>query len=129
VDRDVEGGSSVKVSTLTGLFVAYTLTSVAGLLLLRVGIPAARDAYGSQGLLSRDSALAAAGVAAYGTSFLLWMVILAQVPVARAYPIAVGLTLAFTAIGAHVLLRENLSALNVLGILAVFSGVVLISAS
>jgi len=119
----------VKSTTLAGLFVAYTVTSVAGLLLLRVGLPAARAAFSNDGLFSRDSIVAGVGVAAYGTSFLLWMVILAQVPVARAYPIAVGLTLAFTAIGAHVLLRESLSLLNVVGILAVFSGVVLISAS
>ena len=109
------------------LFGAYTVISVAGLLLLRRWLPTARVAIADGEFFSRTTGMAALGAAAYITSFLLWMVIVAQVPVSRAYPVSVGLTLTFTVFGAWLLLGEKLTVQQVAGTVVIFVGVLLVS--
>ena len=112
---------------LIALFLVYTLFSVAGLLLLRRWLPAARVSVSAGELTSYTTVLAATGAAAYIVSFLTWMVIVAQVPVARAYPISVGLTLTFTALGARLLLHEPFTARQLAGTVVIFGGVLLLT--
>ncbi len=115
------------VPVLIALYAAYTVFSVTGLLVLKNFMPLARTAAASGHLISADTIGAAAGACSYILSFLIWLVILSKVPVSRAYPVAIGLTLAFTALGSRVVLGENLALPHVLGILTVFVGILLIS--
>lgn len=119
----------MRAATLVAVFAAYTATSSFGLVLLRIALPRVHEAYAQGSLFGSPVIPAVAGAIAYLTSFVLWLFIVAHVPLAQAYPVAVGLTLAFTALGAHFVIGEKVNLLNLLGILAVFLGVVLISAS
>jgi multidrug transporter EmrE-like cation transporter len=112
---------------LISLYAAYTLFSVTGLLVLKNYMPLARAAASAGHLISGDTLGAAAGAASYIASFLIWLVILAQVPVSRAYPVAIGLTLSCTALGSVVVLGEKLAPAHIAGIATVFVGVLLIS--
>lgn len=114
-------------AALIALFLVYTVCSVGGLLLLRRWLPEVRSAVSAGHLLSRTTGMAAVGAAAYVASFLTWMVIVSQVPIGRAYPVSVGLTLTFTAIGARFLLDEPLQLRHVVGIVVIFAGVLLLS--
>ncbi|MEO6713336.1 MAG: SMR family transporter [Mycobacteriales bacterium] len=109
------------------LFFAYTAFSVGGLLLLRRWLPEVRTSVAADGMFSRTTMYAGIGALAYVASFLTWMVIVSQVPVGRAYPVSVGLTLTFTAIGARFLLGEPMNVRHVIGIAVVFAGVLLLS--
>ena len=114
-------------ATMVALFAGYTVLSVTGLLLMRRWLPIARIAIADGEYVSRTTVMAALGAAAYIGSFLTWMVIVAQLPVARAYPISVGLTLTCTALGAWLLLGEALSMRQVAGTIVIFVGVLLVS--
>jgi drug/metabolite transporter (DMT)-like permease len=116
--------------TTVALFAGYTLLSVAGLVLLRANVA---DAYGTlRGARSEDTGpsslwLAAAGVACYVSGFGLWLAILARVPLSRAYPTAVGLTLVFTSLVAGLFLNERIGLREVAGAVAVFLGIWLLT--
>ena len=71
--------------------------------------------------------LAALGALSYGASFVLWLVVLAKVPLSVAYPIAVGATIAFSTLFAWLLLREPMSLRLVAGLLLILAGVTLVS--
>lgn len=109
-------------------FAAYVVLSVAGLLLLRAHLSEAAGLVRDQPL-SRPVLLAALGAACYASSFALWLVVLANVPLSQAYPLAVGATLAFSTVLAWVLLDEQMSPRLVTGVLTIFVGVVLVSTS
>jgi multidrug transporter EmrE-like cation transporter len=112
---------------VVGAFLAYVVLSVAGLVLLRANLATATSLVRGGTPVSRPVLLAALGALCYGTSFLLWLVVLANVPLSRAYPVAVGATLAFSSVIAWALLGERMTVRLVVGILTVFAGVVLIS--
>jgi multidrug transporter EmrE-like cation transporter len=109
------------------LFAAYTFFSVAGLLLLKNWMPLARAEIVDGRWLTVEALGAVAGASSYIASFLIWLVILYRVPVSRAYPVAIGLTLTFTALGSRFILGETLALTHVVGIVTVFAGVVLLS--
>lgn len=68
------------------------------------------------------------GVAAFGGSFGLWLLVLARLPVGVAYPLAsLGYVLA-AGLGV-VVLGEPLTALRVIGVLTICAGVVMLTAS
>jgi len=115
--------------TTVGLFAGYTLLSVAGLVLLRTYVGAAATAVrgGPEGGDLHDVLLAGAGVVCYLSGFGLWLAILARVPLTRAYPTAVGLTLVFTTLAAGVLLNEKVGVREVVGTAAVFVGIWVLS--
>lgn len=109
------------------LFAGYTLLSVAGLLLLRVNVgDAVSVVRGGEGGM-QPVVLAAAGMIFYAVSFALWLAILTRVPLTRAYPTSVGLTLVFTTFGAWALLDEHVGARELAGAATVFLGVWLLT--
>lgn len=104
------------------LFFGYTIGSVTGLIILKRHLKPAIAAIGS-GVGFFEWSFVAAGSALYLGAFGLWLLILSRMELSVAYPIAVSLTLAFTAIGGSILLGEEMSALRILGLVFVFGGV------
>lgn len=112
---------------LSLLFGAYTVLSVAGMVLVKYALPMLRAAIGGGGNVVAPGALLAAGAGMYIVGFGLWMIILARTPLTIAYPIAVGLTMVFSTIAAVLVLDEALKWQTVGGTLLVFAGVVLLA--
>jgi multidrug transporter EmrE-like cation transporter len=110
-------------------FLAYVVLSVAGLVLLRANLAEATGLVRAGSYTSPAVLLATLGALAYAVSFALWLVVLANVPLSQAYPIAVGSTLAFSSLFAWALLGERMTLRLVAGIVTVFAGVVLITTS
>jgi drug/metabolite transporter (DMT)-like permease len=100
--------------------------SGSGVLVLRFAMPQILDKTG--GLTLGLAGWAGLGVLLYGGSFLLWLYILSRNPVSFAYPIAVGVTLAVTVLGAYFFLGEKITVLQVVGILVMLVAVFLLSA-
>lgn len=112
---------------MAAAFAAYVVLSVVGLVVVRANLATAAGLARSGHLASRPVLYAVLGVLCYGTSFLLWLVVLANVPLSQAYPVAVGTTLAFSSVLAWAVLGERMSLRLVAGIVAIFAGVVLVS--
>jgi multidrug transporter EmrE-like cation transporter len=114
-------------AAVVGSFAGYVVLGVLGLLLLRANLSTAAALVRAGELVRGPVLLAALGALSYGASFVLWLVVLARVPLSIAYPIAVGVTLAFSTLFAWLLLREPMSVRLLLGIALIFSGVTLVS--
>lgn len=112
---------------LPALFAAYTLLSVSGMVLIKHAVPAFKSAVSTGLSPVTPGALVAAGAAMYVLGFGLWMIILARTPLTIAYPIAVGLTIAFSAVAAVLVLGEPLKWQTVVGMLLILAGVVLLA--
>jgi multidrug transporter EmrE-like cation transporter len=110
-----------------GAFTGYVVLGVLGLVLLRANLATA-STLGRAGELARGPVLLALlGAFSYGASFVLWLVVLARVPLSVAYPIAVGVTIAFSTLFAWLLLREPMSLRLILGLVLIVAGVTLVS--
>jgi multidrug transporter EmrE-like cation transporter len=109
------------------LFAAYVTASSAGLLLLKRALVRIRAAGNHFLVLTPDTILLSTGFVLYVVSFVIWIRILARMPLSIAYPIAIGLTLAFSTTGAALLLGERLGTLRIAGILLIFAGCVVLS--
>ena len=103
------------------------IVSAAGVLVLRFAMPQ---------ILTKPMHLtlplagwAGLGIVLYGGSFLLWLYILSKNPVSWAYPIAVGVTLTVTVLGAYFVLGEKITVLQICGIALMLVAVVLLSLS
>jgi multidrug transporter EmrE-like cation transporter len=108
-------------------FAGYVVLGVLGLVLLRANLSTATGLVRSGEVLRAPVLVAFLGALSYGASFLLWLVVLAKVPLSVAYPIAVGATIAFSTVFAWLLLREPMSPRLVLGLVLILSGVTLVS--
>ena len=108
------------------LYAAYTLTSVAGLTVVKLYLPAAFAAHGAGGVVWSQIFFVSLGVALYVGSFALWMMILTTNPLSTAYPVAIGLTLVFTTLVAGFLLHENIGLGKLAGIALILLGIILI---
>jgi len=108
------------------LFAGYTIGSVTSLILLKHWLAPARAAWQAGAGMVEPSLWVALGAGLYGLSFLTWMVILARNELTVAYPIAIGLTLAFSSIAATVLLGEAISVIRAAGMLLILSGIVFV---
>jgi multidrug transporter EmrE-like cation transporter len=106
------------------LFAAYVASSSFGLLLLKRSLSRVHSTGGALLALSPDTFLLAIGFALYVLSFGLWIRILARLPLSTAYPVAIGLTMAFSTTGAVLLLGERFGALKLAGMLLIFLGCV-----
>ena len=111
------------------LVAAYVAASSTGLLLLKGSLARIRAAGAPQLALSGDAVLLAAGLTLYFLSFGLWIGVLARLPLTTAFPLAIGLTLAFTTTGAALFLGERLGLLKLVGVLLIFAGCVAVSLS
>ncbi|MCY0878157.1 MAG: EamA family transporter [Firmicutes bacterium] len=67
-----------------------------------------------------------AGFLAYGISALLWLKVLAKLPLVVAYPL-VSLNFVFVALGGTLVLHERASWQMVVGLLLIFSGILVIT--
>jgi drug/metabolite transporter (DMT)-like permease len=111
--------------TEIALFAAYTASSVIGLLLLKHALPHIGWQTGFS--FTAPVLLLGLGACLYIASFAVWLVILARHELSAAYPAAIGLTLAFSTIGAALLLSEPLSPLRLVGIALIFIGILLVT--
>lgn len=109
------------------LFAVYAAVGVAGLMLLRWSLPRLRVEWAGDGIQPSTLVSAVGGAALYVLSFGVWMVILARLPFAVAYPVAVGLTLVLGAVVARLLLGESLTYVHVAGMAAICAGIILLS--
>jgi drug/metabolite transporter (DMT)-like permease len=109
------------------LFAVYTASSVVGLLLLKHALPLARIDWQGGSYVTASVLLLACGACLYIASFAVWLFILARHELSAAYPAAIGLTLAFSTIGAALLLSEPLSPLRLAGIALIFIGILLVT--
>ena len=108
---------------------AYVATSSTGLLLLKGSLNGLLAAGAFSLALSGDTVLLAVGLVLYVLSFGLWVGVLARLPLSTAFPLAIGLTLAFTTIGSALILGERLGLLKLAGILIIFVGCAAINLS
>jgi len=67
-----------------------------------------------------------AGFGAYGASLLLWLVVLARIPVSSAYPF-VALSIALTSVAGALLFRDGFSSAKLFGTLLILLGVATLS--
>jgi multidrug transporter EmrE-like cation transporter len=106
------------------LFGIYAIGSVTSLLLIKHWLPLAQATFRTVELFAVPNLLVCGGAILYVVSFLIWMVILTRNDLTVAYPIAVGLTLLLSTIGATMLLNEPVSAMRVAGVVLIFAGIV-----
>jgi len=97
------------------------------MLLVKHSMAAFRIAWGLRAGWGASGSLLALGAMMYVAGFLAWMVILARTPLMIAYPVAVGLTMAFSALGAALFLNENMSPVMFIGVILIFAGVVVLA--
>lgn len=109
------------------LFGLYTLMSVSGMVLVKYAAPLLKSAIAEGHNWKVPAALALMGAGLYAASFLTWMVILVRSSLIIAYPIAVGLTMAFSTICAIFILGEKMTLASGLGVALVFVGVFLLT--
>ena len=109
------------------LFAAYTASSVIGLLLLKHSLPLVRAGWPVGLTVSLPTLLLLLGALLYIASFAVWLVILARHELSSAYPAAIGLTLAFSTLGAVLLLDEALNTARIAGIALIFIGILLVT--
>ena len=111
------------------LYVVYAVASVVGLLLLKTWLKPLQLGFQITSLPVKPILYVCAGAMLYIFSFLAWLVILSRQELSVAYPIAIGLTLTFSTIGAVVYLGEPVSFVRTAGIVFIFSGILLIARS
>ncbi len=111
------------------LLATYVVTSTTGLLLLKGSFNRIAATGGLMLALSGDAVLLGAGLTLYVLSFCLWLGVLARMPLSTAFPLAIGLTLAFTTTGAEMFFGEQLGLLKVAGVLLIFAGCAAVSLS
>ena len=92
------------LATNIWLYIFYTVSSVAGLLLIKWRMPVFREALRVGDYFSSDLLIVGAGASLYILSFFLWLTILARNDLSVAYPLAVGLTLVCSSVAASWLL-------------------------
>jgi multidrug transporter EmrE-like cation transporter len=110
-----------------GAFAGYVVLGVLGLVLLRANLAQAATLMRAGELARAPVLLAGLGALSYGASFVLWLVVLARVPLSVAYPIAVGVTIGFSTLFAWLLLREPINLRMLLGLVLIVAGVSLVS--
>ncbi len=114
---------------LLALIITSVAMSACAQLLLKMGVGAARAGSGaSAGLTYLLSPWVVAGLALYGLGAMVWLYVLARLPLSAAYPF-VGLGFILTMVLGSVALGESLSVLRVAGTLLIAIGCVLVSRS
>ena len=112
----------MNVGLKLGLFTAYVLSSVSGLAILKSHIACLSFPLRGDSATPRVLAYLVLGTSLYITSFGLWLAILRSIPLATAYPTAVGLTILGTTTVSLVILHENLRAHQAVGIALILLG-------
>ncbi len=105
------------------LLVTQAFISAGGVLLLRASLPD----ISKNGFSLGDIILPSIGAFLYLASFVIWLYILSENSVSIAYPISIGATLGFVAVGAAVFLDERITVVQIAGMLLLLAGLFLIS--
>lgn len=124
----------MKAVTIIMILVSVTLTASAQVA-LKFGMSARKfDTPGSFGdVLNIAFALASSpwivfGLFLFGVSVVLWLFVLASVPLSIAYPF-VALGICLTTVAGNILFHEPFTPLKVLGVTLIMAGIISISAS
>jgi len=113
--------------TTAGAFTGYLVASVAGLAILKRFLPEIALPLRGGTLPPMNVRLwLIVGIGLYMLSFALWLVILRALPLALAYPTAVGLTICGTTLISIFLLGERIHASQGIGIALIIVGVTLV---
>ena len=96
-----------------GLITVYTLISAFGLYKIKT-------ADGLQDIFMWI------GAAAYGTGFLIWILILRRYELSIAFPIAAGSLIVATQAISYVVLKETLPPIHLAGVILIISGIALV---
>src|SRR3954471_24137358 len=105
------------------LYFVYATASVSGLILIKASIPAAKALlFNQRNYLNTPVLLIFLGGMLYVASFSIWMIILSRNDLSVAYPIAVGITIVMTIVGAGIILSENITFGRIVGSIVVFLG-------
>ncbi len=110
-----------------GAFAGYVVLGVLGLVLLRANLATASTLVRAGEWARGPVLFALVGALSYAASFVLWLIVLAKVPLSVAYPVAVGVTIAVSTLFAWLLLREPMSLRLLLGLVLIVAGVTLVS--
>jgi len=105
------------------LLLTQAFISAGGVLLLRASLPD----LSKNGISLGTIILPSIGAVLYLSSFIIWLYILSRNSVSVAYPISIGATLGFVAIGALVFLGERISFVQIVGMAFLLGGIFLIS--
>ena len=108
------------------LFLAYTMLSVVGIVLVKKWLPEAQTNVSAGRLNSAAVWWSVLGAAAYISSFLLWLGLLTRAPLSVAYPVAVGATLCLTLVASLWIFKERPTAIQLVGSALVLLGITLI---
>lgn len=115
----------VRFGSGPGLLVVYTLASSLGLLLIKSGLAGTAPMSLATFAAALTSARFVVGFCLYVLSFAAWIGVLAAMPLSTAYPLAIGLTMACSTIGARVLFGEALGWAKLGGMALVLGAVLL----
>ena len=110
-----------------GLFGIYAIASTIGLVVVKSTLPTLQLVPLPGSLLTSAFLQFTCGFVLYVMSFGVWIVILARFPLSMAYPVAIGLTMAGSAVAAIVVLNEAFGALKLFGFILIFGGTVMLS--
>lgn len=107
----------------SALIFIQAVISATGVLLLRN----AASAYEvSKIVTTQVITIGALGILAYGSSFVLWILILGKNQVAYAFPLTIGISLVITTLGAFMFFGESISSMQFFGIVLLIVAVALI---
>lgn len=107
------------------LLLLYVVLSSMGLILFKMGTTANGFVLNLFGLNLHLSWQMIVGVLCYGFSFLLWLYIVGKNNLTYIYPVSIALINIFIVVGSLVLLHENITFMQGIGIVVVVLGVVL----
>ncbi len=110
-----------------GLFAIYTIVSSVGLVVVKSTLPTLQLVPLPGSLLTSAFLQFTCGFVLYVVSFGVWIVILARFPLSMAYPVAIGLTMAGSAVAAVFVLNEAFGAFKLFGFILIFGGTVMLS--
>ena len=110
-----------------GLFAIYTIVSSVGLVVVKSTLPTLQSVPLPGSLLTPAFLQFTCGFVLYVVSFGVWIVILARFPLSMAYPVAIGLTMAGSAVAAVFVLNEAFGAFKLFGFILIFGGTVMLS--
>lgn len=96
------------------MLIAYVISSVAGLMLLKM----------ADGLATLTFLL---GLGLYGFGFFIWIVLLKLFPLSFAFPVAAGSLMIGTQIAGLIFLKESLSLPHLIGVAMILLGLCVIS--
>jgi drug/metabolite transporter (DMT)-like permease len=114
------GRSTTVAYTILGV---YAVISSLGLLSLRAAMVPALPALRRHDWSAVPWFMLLGGASLYAVSFLLWLIVLAKLPVAVAFPIAVAVTVTLATLGSMIVLSEHVRMMQWLGIGFIIAGV------